>query len=156
MAFFVVPNVLGSESDKQAPKEEAVSSEEQEQSEKTDEAEDDSADGEKLNKDRYESFTVSDVKVITEDTKTPKITCTVTNNTDLIAVNVGYSVEGEYTFLDDYSDEETGSDSIYMLCTQSGKNSIPYLFPGENEIELVPTDKNNVVITYRSSYSGEE
>lgn len=108
-----------------------------------------------LTKKRYEDYTVSDVRVEPDAEAGPRIVCTVTNNTDRIGQGVGVSASGTLTVVDDYGDEQTTEESLDVITTASGSTTVPYLFPGENEVELIPSDQGNVVASYTSSYSGE-
>ena len=162
LAFVVVPNVFGqgnpqtsskekteqkADNDKKADNKKADSKDEDS------EASDKNSDG--TTKKRYEDFTVSDVKVVTEGVKTPEITFTVTNNTDQIAQNVSVSAEATYSFLDNYGDEDTAETGLDVISTENGNSSLPYVFPGENEFTLVPSDRDNIVATHSSDYTKE-
>lgn len=104
---------------------------------------------------RYQQFTVSDLEIETDAADGPKVTCTITNNSEQIAQDVGISATGTYITTNNYGDEVENEDSLDLICTEAGSNTIPYLFPGENEIELIPSDLDNIVASYSNGYTGE-
>lgn len=104
---------------------------------------------------RFEELTVSDVEVDADAPEGPKVTLTVTNNQDQIVVGSHISVSGTYTVTNNYGDEVENEGNLDLICTERGTREIPYLFPGENELELIPTTQDNIVASYTNSYTRE-
>lgn len=105
----------------------------------------------------YENFTVSNIKVSTESGKIPRITCTITNNSDKFAKDIKFEVDGKATVKDNYGEDVEMQKALKVIETSTGSNyTIPYLFPGENEIEFIPTYMDNIVATYKASDSNSE
>ena len=98
---------------------------------------------------------MSDLEVDVDAAEGPKVTCTVTNNSEQIAQDVSIGATGTYITTNNYGDEVENEGSLDLICTEAGSNAIPYLFPGENEIELIPSDLDNIVASYSNGYTGE-
>ena len=104
---------------------------------------------------RFEELTVSDVEVDADAPEGPKVTLTVTNNQEQIVVGSYISVSGTYTVTNNYGDEVENEGNLDLICTEQGDYKIPYLFPGENELELIPDSQDNIVASYTNSYTRE-
>lgn len=105
--------------------------------------------------DRFEELTVSDVTVDADAPEGPKVTLTVTNNQAQIVKDTYITANGTFTVTNNYGDEVENEDSLDLICTEEGSNTIPYLFPGENKIELIPYGQDNIVTSYTNGYTDE-
>lgn len=103
------------------------------------------------NSSAVKEYTVSDIKVSTDAGAIPRITCTVTNNTEQIGKDVGFEVKGKVTAKDNYGEDVEVEQHLDVIETSTGSSeTIPYLYPGANTIEFIPTYQNNILASYET------
>lgn len=104
---------------------------------------------------RFDDTTVSNIKIDPDAAGGPKVTLTVTNNRPQIISDAQIEATGTYTISDEYGDEAENTGKLSLICTEQGTNTIPYLLPGKNKIELIPESQDNIVATNWNEYTEE-
>lgn len=104
---------------------------------------------------RFDDTTVSGIKIDPDAASGPKVTLTVTNNRHQIIKDARIEATGTYTINDEYGDEVEDEGKLSLICTEQGTDTIPYLLPGKNTIELIPETQDNIVATNWNDYTEE-